>query len=382
MDEDGEEGGGRIEAGRSREKSGKGSTGAHEAGRRTEAPAQDAGLSETEKIGRSLDEVSDIIHDVLYESKDSDSGAGDGEAAAGPAAERGAGANAGQGVGYEKARTERPAAGAAGGQPEAERPAEGRERTERAAAGAAGGQPEAERQAGGRERTERPAAGAAGGQPEAERQAAEAEEGPERSPDEAAPDRAGEKIGEGEPEGERQQGESPNASAAAEKVEAGGEPNAEAGGEDRIPNPVIESILGPSEADEYGGGSGSGQGGRAYSYDDFIDERVLISRDAFGRKEMKIKVLEVSDEKAPTSWKLGDRVKVDKILVTVKHLETQQVEECEFDIESIEKEIARDRHYSSTNRWVPTTDIKNGYVAGSRHTSLISDAVALEYIIF
>ena len=135
--------------------------------------------------------------------------------------------------------------------------------------------------------------------------------------------------------------------------------------------------------DGYGGeGGGSGQGGRTYSYDDFIDERVLISRDAFGRKEMKIKVLEVSDEKAPTSWKLGDRVKVDKILVTVKHLETQQIEEGEFDIESIEKEIARDRHYSSTNRWVPTTDIKNGYVAGSRHTSLISDAVALEYITF
>ena len=149
---------------------------------------------------------------------------------------------------------------------------------------------------------------------------------------------------------------------------------------DRIPNPVIESILGPSEADGYG--EGGRQGGRTYSYDDFIDERVLISRDAFGRKEMKIKVLEVSDEKAPTSWKLGDRVKVDKILVTVKHLETQQVEEGEFDIEAIEKEIARDRHYSSTNRWVPTTDIKNGYVAGSRHTSLISDAVALEYIIF
>ena len=127
---------------------------------------------------------------------------------------------------------------------------------------------------------------------------------------------------------------------------------------------------------------GGRQGGKTYSYDDFIDERILISRDAFGRKEMKIKVLEVSDEKAPTSWKLGDRVKVDKILVTVKHLETQQVEEGEFDIASIEKEIARDRHYSSTNRWVPTTDIKNGYVAGSRHTSLISDAVALEYIIF
>ena len=119
-----------------------------------------------------------------------------------------------------------------------------------------------------------------------------------------------------------------------------------------------------------------------YAYEEFIDERILISRDAFGKKEMKIKVLEVSDEKAPTSWKLGDRVKVNKILVTVKHLETQQVEEGELDIEAVEKEIARKRHYSSTNRWVPTADIKNGYVAGSRHTSLISDAVALDYITF
>ena len=119
-----------------------------------------------------------------------------------------------------------------------------------------------------------------------------------------------------------------------------------------------------------------------YAYEEFIDERILISLDAFGKKEMKIKVLEVSDEKAPTSWKLGDRVKVNKILVTVKHLETQQVEEGELDIEAVEKEIARERHYSSTNRWVPTADIKNGYVAGSRHTSLISDAVALDYITF
>ena len=155
---------------------------------------------------------------------------------------------------------------------------------------------------------------------------------------------------------------------------------------DPIPDPVIESILGPSEVDYDGGGGGGsdggGGGGRTYAYEDFIDERVLISRDAFGGKEMKIKVLEVSDEKAPTSWKLGDRVKVSKILVTVKHLETQQVEEGEFDIEAIEAELARERHYSSTNRWVPTTDIKNGYVSGSRHTSLISDAVALDYITF
>lgn len=139
------------------------------------------------------------------------------------------------------------------------------------------------------------------------------------------------------------------------------------------PDPVVKSLLEPRETEPRN---------RRYAFDEFIDERILVSSDAFGKKEMKIKVLEVSDEKAPTAWKLGDRVKVNKILITIKHLEGQEVEEAEFDIQSIEKELAQKRHYTSTNRWVPTSDIKNGYVAGSRHTSLISDAVALDYIVF
>ena len=75
------------------------------------------------------------------------------------------------------------------------------------------------------------------------------------------------------------------------------------------------------------------------SFENFIDERMLISRDALGKKEMKIKVLEVSDETAPSQWKFGDRVKINKILITIKHLETQEVEEGELDIESVEKEL-------------------------------------------
>ncbi len=118
------------------------------------------------------------------------------------------------------------------------------------------------------------------------------------------------------------------------------------------------------------------------SFEEFTDERALISHDAFGKKQMKIKVLEVSDENPVLKWKFGDRVKVTKILVTVKHLTTQQVEEAEFDIEAIERELAEKRHYSSTNRWIPAEDIKNGYVVGSKHTRLISDASALDYIIF
>ena len=118
------------------------------------------------------------------------------------------------------------------------------------------------------------------------------------------------------------------------------------------------------------------------SFDDFIDERVLVSHNAFGNKEMKVKILEVSDEIAPLAGKFGDRVKINKIIITIKHLETQEIEEGEFDIESIERELVEKRHYTSTNRWVPADDIKNGYVTKSRHTTLISDAMALDYLIF
>lgn len=118
------------------------------------------------------------------------------------------------------------------------------------------------------------------------------------------------------------------------------------------------------------------------SFEEFVDERMLVSRNVFGDKEMKIKILEVSDEHPPTQWKFGDRVKVNKILITIKHLGTQQVEEGEFDIDAIEKELRERSHYTSTNRWVSVNDIKNGYVVNTKHFSLISDAVALEYITF
>ena len=118
------------------------------------------------------------------------------------------------------------------------------------------------------------------------------------------------------------------------------------------------------------------------SFEEFTDEATLISSDTFGKKQMKIKVLEVSDEQPPLKWKLGDRVKVIKILVTITHLTTQQVEESEFDIESIERELSEKSHYTSTNRWIPVNFIKNGYVLKSYHTRLISDAHALDYIVF
>jgi len=74
--------------------------------------------------------------------------------------------------------------------------------------------------------------------------------------------------------------------------------------------------------------------------------------------------------------------KSNKNTVTIKHLTTQEVEEAEFNIEEIERELSEKRHYTSTNRWIPTGDIKNGYVIGDKHTRLISDAAALDYIVF
>lgn len=118
------------------------------------------------------------------------------------------------------------------------------------------------------------------------------------------------------------------------------------------------------------------------TFEEFTDERILISHDSTGNKQMKIKVLEVSDENPPSKWKFGDRVKISKILITIKHLQTQEVEEGELDIEAVERELAEKRHYTSTNRWIPANDIKNGYVVGSMHTRLISDAAALDYIVF
>ncbi len=117
------------------------------------------------------------------------------------------------------------------------------------------------------------------------------------------------------------------------------------------------------------------------SFEDFVDERSLVSHDALGTKEIKLKLLEVQDDTSDHVWRFGVRVKVKKILVTIKHIRTQQVEEGEFDLQEIEKELKEKRHYSSTNRWVQTTDIKNGYILSTRHASLLGDAVALDYIV-
>ncbi len=116
------------------------------------------------------------------------------------------------------------------------------------------------------------------------------------------------------------------------------------------------------------------------SYDRFIDERLLTSRDALNRMQIKIKLLEIDESARDLSRRFGDRILVRKILLTIKYTETQEVEERELDVEEVEKRMRKERLFSSTNRWVASTDIKNGYIVAAKHIDLLADAVALDII--
>jgi hypothetical protein len=116
------------------------------------------------------------------------------------------------------------------------------------------------------------------------------------------------------------------------------------------------------------------------SYDRFIDERLLTSRDALNRLQIKIKVLEIDENARDFSQRFGRRVLVQKVLLTIKHNDTEEVEERELDIEEIEKRIKKERLFSSSNRWLASNDIKNGYVIANRHLDLLADAIALDIL--
>jgi hypothetical protein len=116
------------------------------------------------------------------------------------------------------------------------------------------------------------------------------------------------------------------------------------------------------------------------SYDRFIDERLLTSHDALNRLQIKIKVLELDENVRDFSQRFGRRVLVQKVLLTIKHNDTEQVEERELDVEEIEKRIRKERLFSSSNRWLSPNDIKNGYVVVSRHLDLLADAIALDIL--
>ena len=116
------------------------------------------------------------------------------------------------------------------------------------------------------------------------------------------------------------------------------------------------------------------------SYDRFIDERLLTSRDALNRLQIKIKVLEIDENARDFSQRFGRRVLVQKVLLTIKHNDTEEVEERELDVEGIENRIRKERLFSSSNRWLASNEIKNGYVVASRHLDLLADAIALDIL--
>ena len=118
------------------------------------------------------------------------------------------------------------------------------------------------------------------------------------------------------------------------------------------------------------------------SYDRFVDERLLTSRDALNKYQMKIKLLDIDESARDYSQRFGNRILVRKIILMTKHNDTQEIEEIELDVEELEKQIRKERHYSSTNRWIAQNEIKNGYIVATRHLDLLADAIALDVIVF
>ena len=118
------------------------------------------------------------------------------------------------------------------------------------------------------------------------------------------------------------------------------------------------------------------------SYDRFVDERLLTSRDALNKYQMKIKLQDIDEGARDFSQRFGNRILVKKIILMTKHNDTQDIEEIELDVEELEKRIRRERLYSSSNRWIAQNEIKNGYIVATRHLDLLSDAIALDVIVF
>ena len=116
-------------------------------------------------------------------------------------------------------------------------------------------------------------------------------------------------------------------------------------------------------------------------YEGYLSDRELISRDAFNKKKLKIKVIEINENTRDYS-KYGDRVLIDKILLIIQNLETDEIEEKELDIEELEKRMKKERLFSSSNRWVPRNEIRNNFIVGNRHFFLLSDAMSLDIISF
>jgi len=118
------------------------------------------------------------------------------------------------------------------------------------------------------------------------------------------------------------------------------------------------------------------------SYDRFVDNRLLTSRDVLNRKEIKMKLLDYDESARDFSQRFGSRILVIKVLLTIRQIDTEEIEEKELDVEELEKRIRKERLWSSSNRWVSKSELKNGYIVASRHVDLLADAIALDIIQF
>ena len=54
------------------------------------------------------------------------------------------------------------------------------------------------------------------------------------------------------------------------------------------------------------------------SYDRFVDDRLLTSRDVLNRKQVKIKLLDYDESARDFSQRFGTRILVRKVLLTIK----------------------------------------------------------------
>ena len=85
-------------------------------------------------------------------------------------------------------------------------------------------------------------------------------------------------------------------------------------------------------------------------YDRFVDDRLLTSRDALNRIQIKIKLTDIDENARDFSQRFGNRILVNKVLLTIKQNDTEEIEEKELDIKEIESRIKKKDYF------LPQTD--------------------------
>src|SRR3546814_12151652 len=92
------------------------------------------------------------------------------------------------------------------------------------------------------------------------------------------------------------------------------------------------------------------------SYDRFIDDRLLTSRDVLNKRQIKIKLVDYDESARDFSQRFGSRILVRKVLLTIRKTDTEEIEEKELDVEELEKRIRKERLWSSSNRRISRSE--------------------------